>query len=67
MSTMLAEIGAIFNLQSPNCFYGESDEPRTLTFLNFLNYGQMQSIYLATTEFSEFDMGEEKLVSRLFC
>ncbi|GFY51939.1 uncharacterized protein TNIN_299261 [Trichonephila inaurata madagascariensis] len=48
MTTILIEIEAVLNLRPLSCVYEDNDEPRTLTPMHFLNFGQNQPTYTVT-------------------
>ncbi|GFR01229.1 uncharacterized protein TNCT_616611 [Trichonephila clavata] len=45
MTTILTEIKSVLNLRPLSYVYQESDEPRPLTPMHFLNFGQNQPAY----------------------
>ncbi|GFY72105.1 integrase catalytic domain-containing protein [Trichonephila inaurata madagascariensis] len=48
MTTILTEIEAVLNLRPLSYVYEENEEPRPLTPMHFLNFGQNQPTYPAT-------------------
>ncbi|GFY47685.1 integrase catalytic domain-containing protein [Trichonephila inaurata madagascariensis] len=48
MTTLLTEIEAVLNLKLLSCVYEENDEPRPLTPMHVLNFGQNQPTYSVT-------------------
>ncbi|GFX24688.1 hypothetical protein TNCV_3344681 [Trichonephila clavipes] len=48
MTTILTEIEAVLNLRPLRYVYEENDEPRQLTPMDFLNFGQNQPTYPVT-------------------
>ncbi|GFQ64309.1 integrase catalytic domain-containing protein [Trichonephila clavata] len=48
IATILSEIEAVLNLRPMSYVYDESDQPRPLTTMHFLNFGQNQPTYPVT-------------------
>ncbi|GFX87558.1 DUF5641 domain-containing protein [Trichonephila clavipes] len=48
ITTVLTEIEAVLNLRPLSYVYEENDEPRPLTLMHFLNFGQNQPTYPVT-------------------